>query len=45
VAAAVARYRAYQALVEFRARLYGCLTAQADACFELVDAILWLIMR
>ncbi len=40
VAAAVARYRAYQALREFRARLYGCLTARADAAFELVDAIL-----
>ena len=34
---AVARYRV---LREFRARLYGCLTARADACFELVDAIL-----
>jgi len=28
VAAAVARYRGYQALREFRARLYGCLTAR-----------------
>jgi hypothetical protein len=37
VADAVARYRV---LREFRARLYGCLTARADACFELVDAIL-----
>jgi hypothetical protein len=35
--AAVARY---QALREFRARLYACLTARADACFELCDAIL-----
>jgi hypothetical protein len=40
VADAVARYRAYQALREFRARLYGCLTARPDACFELCDAIL-----
>jgi hypothetical protein len=40
VAAALARYRAYQALREFRARLYGCLTARPDACFELCDAIL-----
>jgi hypothetical protein len=40
VAAATARYRAYQALREFRARLYGCLTARPDAAFELVDAIL-----
>jgi DDE superfamily endonuclease len=37
VAAAIARY---QALREFRARLYACLTARADACFELCDAIL-----
>ena len=37
VAAASARY---QALREFRARLYGCLTARPDAAFELVDAIL-----
>src|SRR5579863_9352306 len=37
VAAAVARYRA---LREFRARLYGCLTARPDASFELCDAIL-----
>jgi hypothetical protein len=37
VAAAAARY---QALREFRARLYGCLTARPDAAFELVDAIL-----
>src|SRR6266851_9211774 len=37
VAAAVARY---QALREFRARLYACLTARADALFELTDAIL-----
>jgi hypothetical protein len=36
VAAAVARY---QALRDFRARLYGCLTARPDASFELVDAI------
>jgi hypothetical protein len=40
VADAVARYRAYQALREFRARLYGCLAARADALFELCDAIL-----
>jgi hypothetical protein len=37
VADEVARYRV---LREFRARLYGCLTARADACFELVDAVL-----
>ena len=37
VAGAVARY---QALREFRARLYGCLTARPDASFELCDAIL-----
>ena len=37
VAGAVDRYLA---LREFRARLYGCLTARADACFELCDAIL-----
>ncbi len=40
VADAIARYRAYQGLREFRARLYECLTARADACFELCDAIL-----
>jgi protein-tyrosine-phosphatase len=40
VADAVARYRASRALREFRARLYGCLTARADACFGLTDAIL-----
>jgi hypothetical protein len=40
VAGAVARYRGYQALREFRAGLYGCLAARADACFELIDAIL-----
>src|SRR5579859_5263317 len=34
VAAAVARY---QALREFRARLYRCLTVRPDAAFELVD--------
>ena len=37
VAGAIARY---MALREFRARLYGCLTARADALFELTDAIL-----
>ena len=37
VAGAVDRY---MALREFRARLYGCLTARADALFELCDAIL-----
>jgi hypothetical protein len=37
VAGAVARYLA---LREFRARLYGCLTARRDALFELCDAIL-----
>ena len=30
----------YLALREFRARLYRCLTARADALFELADAIL-----
>ena len=40
VAAAIARYQAFRALREFRARLYGCLTARPDAAFELVDAIL-----
>ena len=40
IADAVARYRAYQALREFRGRLYGCLTARPDASFELCDAIL-----
>ena len=37
VADAIARYRAYQGLREFRARLYECLTARPDACFELCD--------
>jgi hypothetical protein len=37
VADAVARFLA---LREFRARLYACLTARADALFELCDAIL-----
>src|SRR6266567_4268416 len=37
VAGAVDRYLA---LREFRARLYRCLTARADALFELCDAIL-----
>ncbi len=36
-AAAVARYQALAALEEFRLRLYGCLTARADALFELCD--------
>jgi DDE superfamily endonuclease len=40
VADAIARYRAYQALREFRSRLYGCLAARRDALFELADAIL-----
>jgi hypothetical protein len=40
VADAIARYRAYQALREFRSRLYGCLAARPDALFELADAIL-----
>ncbi len=40
VVSAIARFQAFQALREFRARLYGCLTARPDACFELVDAIL-----
>jgi hypothetical protein len=40
VAAAIARHEAYQALREFRARLYGCLAARADALSELCDAIL-----
>jgi DDE superfamily endonuclease len=37
---AVARFGALRALEEFRLRLYGCLTARADALFELADAIL-----
>ena len=37
VAGAVARF---QALRDFRARLYGCLTSRPDACFELCDAVL-----
>jgi len=37
VAGAIARY---MALREFRARLYGCLTARPDALFDLCDAIL-----
>jgi len=37
VSGAVARH---VALREFRARLYGCLTARPDALFELCDAIL-----
>ena len=37
VAGAVARF---QALRDFRARLYDCLTSRPDACFELCDAIL-----
>jgi DDE superfamily endonuclease len=40
VAGAVARYQRYQALREFRARLYACLTSRPDASFELCDAIL-----
>ncbi len=40
VAAAVERYQAYQALREFRARLYGCLISRPDASFELCDAVL-----
>ena len=37
---AVARYRALEALREFRSRLYECLTAREDALFELCDAVL-----
>src|SRR5580700_5572587 len=37
VAGAVGRY---MALREFRAGLYRCLTARADALFELCDAVL-----
>jgi hypothetical protein len=40
VGAAISRHEAYRALREFRARLYGCLAARADALFELADAIL-----
>jgi hypothetical protein len=40
VAEAVARCGAYRSLREFRARLYGCLTARPDASMDLVDAIL-----
>ncbi|HEX3965946.1 MAG TPA: transposase [Trebonia sp.] len=39
-AEAVARYRALGELREFRAQLYGCLEARADALFELTDAVL-----
>jgi hypothetical protein len=39
-AEAAGRYRAMEALREFRERLYGCLTARADALFELIDAVL-----
>jgi hypothetical protein len=37
---AIARYRACQALREFRTGLYECLAARPDALFELADAIL-----
>jgi len=40
VAAAISRHEAYRALREFRARLYGCLTARPDASTDLVDAIM-----
>jgi hypothetical protein len=40
VADAITRHRAYRGLREFRARLYECLAARADACFELCDAVL-----
>ncbi len=40
VSDAVARYRAYQGLREFRVRLYECLAARPDACMDLIDAIL-----
>jgi hypothetical protein len=40
VADAIARYRACQALREFRTRLYACLASRPDALFELADAIL-----
>ncbi len=40
VADAIARYRACQALREFRTRLYACLAARPDACMDLIDAIL-----
>jgi hypothetical protein len=40
VADAIARYRACQALREFRTRLYECLAVRPDALFELADAIL-----
>lgn len=39
-AGAVRRYRALEALREFRQRLYECLTARADALSDLTDAIL-----
>jgi hypothetical protein len=39
-AGAVGRFRALEALREFRSRLYACLTARADALFELCDAVL-----
>jgi hypothetical protein len=40
VADTIARYRAYEALRDFRERLYGCPASRADALFELTDAIL-----
>src|SRR5580704_2178649 len=40
VADAIGRYRACQALREFRTGLYECLAARPDALFELADAIL-----
>ena len=40
VADAVARYRAYHGLREFRALLYSCLASRPDACMDLIDAIL-----
>jgi DDE superfamily endonuclease len=40
LAEAMARYRAREALREFRSRLYDCLALRADALFELTDAVL-----
>ena len=40
VADAITRCQPYQALREFRARLYGCLISRPDALFELADAVL-----
>jgi hypothetical protein len=40
VAEVITRCQAYEALREFRARLYGCLASRPDALSELADAVL-----